>query len=99
MLSGIRQRRIRKRRISLGASSSGKRCLTLYLLGVTLAVGSASVVGQVTVQQTRTDDSPSVARYVDPLTGMTADEAVVYALAHNGELLAARKEIEAAEAL
>jgi cobalt-zinc-cadmium efflux system outer membrane protein len=30
---------------------------------------------------------------------MTADEAVAYALAHNGELLAARKEIEAAEAL
>ncbi|MEP6706625.1 MAG: TolC family protein [Pyrinomonadaceae bacterium] len=47
----------------------------------------------------RTDDSASVARYVDPLTGMTVDEAVTYALAHNGELLAARKEIEAAEAL
>jgi cobalt-zinc-cadmium efflux system outer membrane protein len=30
---------------------------------------------------------------------MTANEAVAYALAHNGELMAARKEIEAAQAL
>lgn len=83
----------------MGASSSGKRCLTLFLLGVVLAAGPSSVIGQAPVQQTRTDDSPLVTSYVDPLTGMTADEAVAYALAHNGELLAARKEIEAAEAL
>jgi len=69
------------------------------LLGLILAAGPLSVAGQALGQQTRTDDSPSVARYVDKLTGMTADEAVTYALAHNGELLAARKEIEAAEAL
>ena len=83
----------------MGASSPGNGCLTLFLLGVILAAGPLSVAGQAPVQQTRTDDSPSVARYVDKLTGMTADEAVAYALAHNGELLAARKEIEAAEAL
>ena len=41
----------------------------------------------------------AVARYVDPQSGMTVDQAVTYALEHNGELLAARKEIDAASAL
>lgn len=41
----------------------------------------------------------SVSRYFDPVAGLSVDEAVAYALANNGELLAARKEIEAAEAL
>ena len=41
----------------------------------------------------------SVAPYVDPERGMTADEAVAYALEHNGDLLAARKEIDAARAM
>jgi cobalt-zinc-cadmium efflux system outer membrane protein len=36
---------------------------------------------------------------MDTVDGMTADQAVAYALAHNGELAAARKEIDAARAL
>jgi cobalt-zinc-cadmium efflux system outer membrane protein len=36
---------------------------------------------------------------MDTASGMTADQAVAYALAHNGELAAARKEIDAARAL
>ncbi len=43
--------------------------------------------------------SKSLVRYLDPANGMTADQAVAYALAHNGELLAARSEIEAARAM
>jgi cobalt-zinc-cadmium efflux system outer membrane protein len=43
--------------------------------------------------------SPSLGRYVDQTSGMTADEAVAYALSHNGELMAARKEVEAARGL
>src|SRR6266478_9373191 len=43
--------------------------------------------------------SSAVARYADPQAGLTVDQAVVYALEHNGELLAARKEIDAASAL
>jgi cobalt-zinc-cadmium efflux system outer membrane protein len=43
--------------------------------------------------------SSAVARYADPQTGLTVDQAVAYALEHNGELLAARKEIDAANAL
>jgi cobalt-zinc-cadmium efflux system outer membrane protein len=41
----------------------------------------------------------AVAKYADPQTGLTVDHVVAYALEHNGELLAARKEIDAASAL
>ncbi len=41
----------------------------------------------------------SVTKYFDPQTGLTVEQAVAYALEHNGELLAARKEIDAASAL
>ncbi len=41
----------------------------------------------------------SLSRYSDLTNGLSADEAVSYALAQNGELLAERKEIEAARAL
>ncbi|HEY8225416.1 MAG TPA: TolC family protein [Pyrinomonadaceae bacterium] len=40
-----------------------------------------------------------VTRYADPQVGLTVDQAVAYALEHNGELLAARKDIDAASAL
>ena len=41
----------------------------------------------------------SLTKYFDSQTGITIDQAVTYALEHNGELLAARKEIDAASAL
>ena len=41
----------------------------------------------------------SLAKYFDPKNGMNVNEAVAYALAHNGELLAVRKEIESARAM
>ena len=41
----------------------------------------------------------SLTKYFDQQTGITVDQAVAYALEHNGELLAARKEIDAASAL
>ena len=41
----------------------------------------------------------SVSRYLDQTAGMTADEAVAYALAHNAELEAMRKEVDAAKAM
>src|SRR5438034_2162993 len=50
-------------------------------------------------QSQTTPQTPASARYVDEASGMTADEAVAYALAHNGELEAARKEIDAARAM
>lgn len=45
------------------------------------------------------DKDSSFARYVDEAGGLSADEAVAFALAHNGELQAARAELEAARAL
>ncbi len=41
----------------------------------------------------------SLSRYFDPKAGLSANEAVAYALAHNGELAAVRHEIEAARGL
>ena len=41
----------------------------------------------------------SLSRYFDPMAGLSADEAVAYALTHNGELAAVRHEIEAARGL
>jgi cobalt-zinc-cadmium efflux system outer membrane protein len=55
------------------------------------------VFGQAAVQLT--NQPPTLSRYFDPKSGMTADEAVRYALSHNADLLAVRKEIEAARAL
>ncbi|MGH9961762.1 MAG: hypothetical protein ACREBC_32310, partial [Pyrinomonadaceae bacterium] len=51
------------------------------------------------VQSSIQDQQSSLAKYFDPSNGLTVDDVVAYALAHNGELLAARKEIEAARAL
>src|SRR5262249_14425024 len=53
----------------------------------------STAVGPVTTQD------KSLSRYLDQTDGMTADQVVAYALAHNAELEAARKEIEAAKAL
>jgi outer membrane protein, heavy metal efflux system len=44
-------------------------------------------------------DAATVGLYFDPAGGLTADAAVSRALASNGELLALRKEVEAARAL
>src|ERR1700716_3726451 len=41
----------------------------------------------------------SLTKYFDPQAGITVDQAVTYALEHNGDLLAARKDIDAASAL
>ncbi|MGI8656985.1 MAG: TolC family protein [Pyrinomonadaceae bacterium] len=50
-------------------------------------------------KQTWTDTGATLTKYVDTVDGLSADDAVAYALAHNGELLAARTEIEAAQDL
>jgi len=51
------------------------------------------------VESPRHDQQSSLPKYFDLSDGLTVDAVVAYALAHNGELLAARKEIEAARAL
>ncbi len=41
----------------------------------------------------------SISQYYDPNTGLSADDAVAYALAHNSELAAVRSEVEGARGL
>jgi outer membrane protein, heavy metal efflux system len=47
----------------------------------------------------RDEQQQSIKKYLDQATGMSVDEVVAYALSHNGELLAARAEAEAARGL
>lgn len=56
---------------------------------------SALVFGQAQIATPGGD----VSRYLDPVGGMTADEAVAAALENNGELQAVRKEVEASRAM
>ncbi len=71
-------------------------CLGCVIL---LALGQASSRIWAQSPATSAGDSSLLARYIDQTAGMSADEAVTYALAHNGDLLATRKELEAAQAL
>src|SRR5882672_3168679 len=74
-------------------------------LSVLLACAMTSLLPQfvTTVRaQTPTNDkdkSVSLGRYIDQTSGLTADDAVAYALSHNLELQAALKEIDAAKAM
>lgn len=72
---------------------------SLLLPLVVLSVVQLRVVAQTALRNTSQPAGASLPRYFDPANGMTADQAVIYALSHNAELLAARSEIEAARAL
>ena len=61
--------------------------------------GEAQVIITSTSATTSATQNSSLVRYLDPVNGLTADQAVAYALAHNGELLAMRSEIDAARAM
>jgi cobalt-zinc-cadmium efflux system outer membrane protein len=75
----------------------GRSLLLILTVTSQVAIFGAPVFGQEAVQST--NQPPTLSRYFDPKSGMTANEAVAYALSHNGDLLAVRKEIEAARAL
>jgi cobalt-zinc-cadmium efflux system outer membrane protein len=86
-----------------------RRTMVGVLASAQIVVGTAQVLAQsitspaesslsVNVRLTLVP-SAAVAKYADQQTGVTIDQAVAYALEHNGELLAARKEIDAASAL
>lgn len=76
--------------------SSLRTAITLLLVVHSIQVRGLAQSAQVDLSD---GGSSSLVRYLDPANGMTADQAVAYALAHNGELLAARSEIEAARAM
>lgn len=72
---------------------------SLLLSLIVLSVVQMRAVAQIEPRITSQPAGASLPRYIDPANGMTADQAVIYALSHNAELLAARSEVEAARAL
>jgi cobalt-zinc-cadmium efflux system outer membrane protein len=78
------------------------RKLLVALLILTIQARSApeSTMAQVMpVIPAQQNPQSSISRYYDSSTGLSADDAVGYALAHNGELAAFRSEVEAARGL
>jgi cobalt-zinc-cadmium efflux system outer membrane protein len=87
-----------KTRLLAAATLAALQSVALARVGMAQTIAVAATTDGGTGQASR-DASVSLGRYFDSTGGMTADGAVAYALAHNGELLAARKEIEAAQGL
>ena len=71
--------------------------LSLKTFAVCLAL--ALIVAQVTMLASAQTPTSQTSKYIDAVSGMTSDEAVAHALAHNAELEAARKEVDAAKAM
>ena len=67
--------------------------------GLVLTIRAQVVTDPLQQPQQQPDDQETLARYIDPSAGMTADDAVRYALSNNPELQALRLEVEAARAL
>jgi Cu(I)/Ag(I) efflux system membrane protein CusA/SilA len=92
----LRERELKKEKRRNHDATAGV-IATVIVAAVLLPTGRVSAQ---TVTSTRNLQNKSEAsRYLDQTNGLTADEAVTYALAHNGELEAARKEIDAAKAM
>jgi Cu(I)/Ag(I) efflux system membrane protein CusA/SilA len=91
----LRERELKKeqRRAHNGAAGV---VATIIIAALLLPTGRASAQ---TITQSANQINSDSSRYLDQTNGMTADEAVTYALTHNGELEAARKEIDAAKAM
>jgi cobalt-zinc-cadmium efflux system outer membrane protein len=83
-----------KRKFSLTAAL----VLVLAALCASRGVGAQTATDVPDGRRPRADEA-TVRLYFDPSGGVTADEVVARSLAANGELLAMRKEVEAARAL
>lgn len=73
-----------------------KKILSLFCAGLLLSAQMPVLAQTPTPTQ---NGSETHSRYLDLQNGMTADQAVAYALENNGEIQALRKEVEAAQAL
>jgi len=76
-----------------------KNLLIINTLALQVAVPAGALAQSISAQPEQQNSQSSLSRYFDPRGGMSADEAIAYALDHNGELLAARKAVESARAL
>jgi copper/silver efflux system protein len=98
----LRERELKKIGRNDGNRSSALVAVLLAIMivpGLNVSAQTPSNPNAKTSQTTVEDPQAPLSRYLDPTSGMTADEAVAYALAHNLELQAASKEIEAAKAM
>jgi len=85
---------------SLREPAIARNGIVAILLGALVLVPAAALAQTTTPpDSSKPQNQPAVSLYLDQTSGMTADEAVGYALAHNGELEAARKEIDSARAM
>ncbi len=87
------------RKLKRDHNRTGTAAVIVAIVMAGLLAPRAMVSAQTTPTMTTERTTQTSSRYVDPTNGMTADEAVAYALSHNGELEAARKEIDAAKAM
>jgi len=71
----------------------------LPVCAIALLVPQFATPAQAQTASSRQDEPSSSGRYIDQASGLTADDVVAYALTHNLELQAARKEIDAAKAM
>jgi cobalt-zinc-cadmium efflux system outer membrane protein len=71
----------------------------LPVCAIALLVPRLATPAQAQTASSRQDEPSSSSRYIDQASGLTADDVVAYALTHNLELQAARKEIDAAKAM
>lgn len=80
-----------------------KKSISGQYLAHALVALSIMRLGVFAQNSTTNVDTPQtqtpLSRYLDQINGMSADEVVAYALSHNAELEAARKEIDAAKAM
>lgn len=90
---------LRLRELKRKQGGGGGVAVISSILIAALLIPTTKVSAQVNASAATTHSQSELSRYVDQISGMTADEAVAYALAHNGELEAARKEIDAARAM
>lgn len=73
--------------------------MNLRLKKFAVCLALALIVAQVGMLVSAQTPTPQTSKYINAVSGMTADEAVAYALAHNAELEAARKDVDAAKAM
>ena len=110
MLIAYHRLALRKKVVVMNRIRTLRVSMAGVLALVQVTVGTAAVLAQSKTKSVEDDasgmivnlslaPSSAVARYADRQTGLTVDQAVAYALEHNGDLQAARKEIDSASGL
>ena len=82
-----------------GALAAAGLAAILSMQGASVVLAQSSATQEPGVVAALLQEDRALERYVDAAAGLTVEEAVRYALEHNGELLAARKEVDAARAM